>query len=164
MGMNFLAKSIQSIIRVLLVIAAVALMTMMGIVVANVIGRIFFKSPVLGTVELAGLAGVVLIAVAVGITEREHRNVIVEVVSRRLPPRTRAIAGAFTLFLSLGAIAFLSWAVFGSALHAATTGEHTETLVIATAPFEFIWAIGALILCLFLLQHMIEAIIKGVKK
>jgi TRAP-type C4-dicarboxylate transport system permease small subunit len=162
--MTLRTKSVRCIMRVLLVIAAVALMAMMIIVVGNVIGRIFFKQPVLGTVELAGLAGVILIAVAVGFAEREHRNVVVDILASRFPPRTRAIADSFTLFLSFGALAFLSWAILDSAFHAATTGEFTETLAIKTGPFEFAWAIGALILCLLLLQHMIQAIIKGVKK
>jgi len=162
--MTFRAKSIQYIIRMLSVIATLALMAMMGTVVGNVIGRIFFKSPILGTVEIAGLAGVILVAIAVGYAEREHRNVVVTVVASRFPPRTRAIADAFTLFLSLGAVAVLSWAILDSAFHAATTGEFTETLAIKTAPFEFAWAIGALILCGFLLQHMIQALIRGIKK
>jgi TRAP-type C4-dicarboxylate transport system permease small subunit len=110
--MTLKTKFSQSIIRGLLVIEAVALMAMMGIVVGNVIGRIFFSQPVLGTVELAGLAGVIVVAAAVGFSEREHRNVVVDVVASRFPPRIRAIADAFTLFLSLGAEAFVNWAIF----------------------------------------------------
>jgi TRAP-type C4-dicarboxylate transport system permease small subunit len=162
--MTFLAKCIQFMIRVLLVIATVALMAMMGTIAANIIGRIFFEVPILGTVEIAGLAGVVLIAVAVGFTEQEHRNIVVGIVANRFPPRIRAIADALTLFLSLGAVVVLSWAVFGSAIDAVAWGEYTSVLEITPAPFKFTWAIGTLILCLFLLQHMIKAFIKGIKR
>jgi len=159
-----LAKLNRFIVRVLLVIGAVAIIAMMGIIVGNVIGRIFFNSPIYGAVEICGLAGVVVVAMAAGFTQQERRNVIVDVAASRFPPRTRAIADTFTLFLSLGIVAILSWATFDSALRAAATGEYTQILGISPAPFEFIWAIGALILCFFLVQHVIEAAIKGVKK
>jgi TRAP-type C4-dicarboxylate transport system permease small subunit len=159
-----LAKFNRFIVRVLLAIGAVAIIAMMGIIVGNVIGRIFFNSPIYGAVEICGLTGVVVVAMAAGFTQQERRNVIVDVAASRFPPRIRAIADAFTLFLSLGIVAVLSWAMFASALRAAITGEYTPILAVTPAPFEFTWAIGTLILCFFLVQHMIEAAIKGVKK
>jgi TRAP-type C4-dicarboxylate transport system permease small subunit len=158
------AKSSQYIIRILLIIASVALLVMMCVVVGNVIGRIFFKTPIYGTVEIAGLTGVCLIAVAVGFTEREFRNVIVAIVAERFPPRVRGFADAFTLFLSLGVVAILSWAVFDSAIEAAAIGDYTPTLGISPAPFKFAWAIGTAILCLFLIQHIVQAFMKGLKR
>jgi TRAP-type C4-dicarboxylate transport system permease small subunit len=151
-------------IRVLLVVGAVALMVMMVIVVGNSLGRAFFKTPIFGAIEIAGLAGVVVVAAAVGFAEREQRNVVVDVVANRFPPRTRALADAFTLFLNLGAVAFLLWAIFNDALNSVTTHEITLTTGVFTAPFKFVWAIGVIILCLFLLQHLTEAIRRGGKR
>ena len=142
----------------LLVVGAVALMIMMVIVVGNSLGRSLFKTPIFGAIEIAGLAGVVVVAVAVGFAERERSNVVVDVVAIRFTPRIRAIVDAFTLFLSLGAVAFLLWAVFRDALNSVTRREIALTTGIFTAPFKFTWVIGIIVLCLFLLQHMIEAI------
>jgi TRAP-type C4-dicarboxylate transport system permease small subunit len=162
--MAFYYKLSRVIIRVLLVVGAVALMVMTVIVVGNSIGRALFRTPIFGTIEIAGLAGVVVVAGAVGFAEREHRNIVVDTAANRLKPRTRALADAFTLFLSLVAVAFLFWAVFNNALRSLTIREVTLTTGVFIAPFKFTWAIGIIILCLFLLQHMIEAIRKGRKR
>ena len=156
--MGFYFKFSRVMIRVLLVGGAVALMVMMAIVVGNSLGRTLFKTPIFGAIEIAGLAGVVVVAVAVGFAERERSNVVVDVVAIRFTPRIRAIVDAFTLFLSLGAVAFLLWAVFRDALNSVTRREIALTTGIFTAPFKFTWVIGIIVLCLFLLQHMIEAI------
>jgi TRAP-type C4-dicarboxylate transport system permease small subunit len=160
----FRSKLSHLMIRVLLVVGAVALLAMMAIVVANCLGRVFFKAPIFGTVEIAGLAGVVLIAMAIGFTQQKQRNVVVDVVAGRFPLRIRAIADAFTFLLSLGAVALLFWAIFNSALKSLTIQEATVITGVVTAPFRFSWAAGALILCLFLVQHVIKTLIKGVKK
>jgi TRAP-type C4-dicarboxylate transport system permease small subunit len=154
----------QVMLRLLLVVGSVAMMVMMAIVVVNSLGRAFFKRPIFGTIEIAGLAGVVVVAVAVGFAERERRNVVVDVVANRFKPRSRALADAFALFLSLGAVAFLLWAVFNDSLYSLAVREVTLTTGISIAPFKFTWAIGLMILWLFLLQHMIEAIRKGWKR
>jgi len=154
--MAFYSKLSHVVIKVLLVVAGVALMGMMVIVVGNSLGRALFKMPIFGTIEIAGLAGVIVVAVAVGFAEREQSNIVVDVVANRFTPRTRALADAFTLFLSVGAVAFLLWAIFKDALHSLTMREITLTTGVLTTPFKFTWAIGAFILGLFLLQHMIE--------
>jgi TRAP-type C4-dicarboxylate transport system permease small subunit len=162
--MGFYSKVSRVIIKVILVIGGIALMVMMVIVVGNSIGRALFRTPIFGTIEIAGLAGVVVVAGAVGFTERERRNIVVDTAANRLKPRARAFTDAFTLFLSLGAVAFLFWTVFSNALRALTIREVTLTTGVLIAPFKFVWAIGVIILCLFLLQHMIEAVKKGGKK
>lgn len=162
--MAFYSKLSRLIIRVLLVVGGVALMVMMTIVVGNSLGRALFRTPIFGTIEIAGLAGALVVAAAVGFAEWEKRNVVVDVVANRFTSRIRAITDAFTLFLSLGAVAFLFWAVFNDALNSVAVREATLTTGVFVFPFKFSWAVGIVILCLFLLQHMIEAIRRGGKK
>jgi TRAP-type C4-dicarboxylate transport system permease small subunit len=162
--MGFYSKLSHVIIRVFLVIGAIALMVMMVIVVGNSLGRAFFRTPIWGTIEIAGLAGVIVVAAAVGFAEWEQRNIVVDVVANRFKPLTRTIADTFTLFLSLGAVAFMLWAIFNDALNSLRIREIALTTGVITAPFKFTWAIGIIILCLFLLQHMIETVRKGGKK
>jgi len=104
--MGFYSKVSHIIIKVLLIIGGIALLVMMAIVVGNSIGRALFRTPIFGTIEIAGLAGVVVVAGAVGFTEREHRNIVVDTAANRMKPNMRALADAFTLFLSLGAVVF----------------------------------------------------------
>jgi TRAP-type C4-dicarboxylate transport system permease small subunit len=162
--MSFYSKLSHMMMKLFLVVGAIAMMVMMVIVVGNSLGRALFNTPIFGTIEIAGLAGVVVVAVAVGFAERENRNVVVDVVANRFAPRTRAFVDTFTFFLSVAAVASLFWAMFDNALEAVTVREATLTTGVVTAPFKFTWVLGIIILCLFLIRHMIEAIQKGVKR
>jgi TRAP-type C4-dicarboxylate transport system permease small subunit len=106
------------------------------------------------------LAGVAVVAVAIGFAEREGSNIVVDVVANRLAPRTRALTDAFTLLLSAGAIAFMFWAAVSDAFDSLTVRETTLTTGVLAAPFKMAWAVGVAILWLFLVQHMIEAVRK----
>ena len=83
------------------IVAAFALMAMMMVIVANIVGRIFFRSPVTGTLEIVGFAGVIVVAIAVVFTERAHGNVAVDIVVTRLPPGLRRIFRSITYFFEL---------------------------------------------------------------
>jgi len=160
----FLAKLNRVMIGAVLVVGGVALMAMMAVIVGNSLGRVFFSTPIRLTIEGAGLAGVILISVAIGFAQRERSNIIVGVVYDRFPQRARIILETFTLFLSLVATICLVWAILKSALKSLRMQELTIASNIPIAPFRVIWAAGALILCLFLAWHLIEDIIKGLKK
>jgi TRAP-type C4-dicarboxylate transport system permease small subunit len=162
--MAFYSKFTGVMTKVLLVIAGLALLVMMVIVVGNSMGRAFFRIPIFGTIEVAGLAGVIVVAVAVGYSQREGRNIVVDTVASHFAPRTRAIFDACTLFLSLLVVVFFGWVVFRDALSSWTLQETTLTTGVSTVPFKFAWTIGIVILCMYLVQHMIEAIRKGGKK
>lgn len=157
-------KFVQYTVKVLLIIASIAVLAMMVIIAFNILGRIFFNAPILGAIEIAGLTGAVLAAVALAYTEREHRNVVVEVVANLFPPRVRGFADAFTLLLSLGGVGIMMWAMFKEAFHAASFSETTLVLRAPTPPFKFIWSIGLLILCIVILVNLIAAFRRGLKR
>ena len=105
------------------IVAAFALMSMMMVIVANIVGRIFFRSPVTGTLEIVGFAGVVVVAIAVVFTERARGNVAVDIVVTRLPPGLRRIFRSITYFLSFGAACILFWAVIQVLRHMVQDGR-----------------------------------------
>jgi len=165
--MTLRARLGRVFIRALLVVGAIPLLAMMLVIVGNSAGRVFLHTPIKLTIEGAGLFGVILIAVAIGFAERERINVAVRIVFERFPERVRVVLESFTFILSLAGAAFLFWAVFKSALNSLSIQEATIASRIPIAPFMFVWAAGALILCLFLAQHLAEDVIKvvrGVKK
>jgi TRAP-type C4-dicarboxylate transport system permease small subunit len=158
------SKFVQYFTRVLLVIGSIAVLAMMTVITGNIAGRIFFQAPILGAIEIAGLTGAVLAAVALAYTEWEHRNVVVEVVANLFPPRVRGFTDAITLFLSLIGVGILSWAMFNEAFHAASFNETTLVLRAPTPPFKFIWAIGTVILGITMIRNIVLAIRRGVKR
>ena len=164
MRVAFGRKLLRLILKFVHLASFFALMVMMLTVVANIIGRIFFKSPVMGTLEVAGFCGVVFVSAAIGLAQRERRNIYVDIVVQRFSARWRQISDSFTYFLSLIAVGILCWAITDSAIEALVDNDVTITLSVKTFPFRFIWATGLLILGIFLIKHFIEFLRGGAKQ
>jgi len=157
-------RFMRFLIRALQAVSGIALVTVATVITLNVFGRTLFHTPILGTIEYAALASVVFASGAVGYAEKQRRNVVMEVVSSRFPPRVKAFTDAFGLLLALAVIGFLAWAMFGNARFAASYGETTLVVKIPLAPFKYIWALGATLLCVILLTNIIQCIRRGVKR
>jgi TRAP-type C4-dicarboxylate transport system permease small subunit len=158
------SRCIEFVVRALLVLASIALVVMATIIAFNIFGRALFHRPILGTIEYAGVAGVIFASVAVGYVEKQRRNVVMEVVSSKLPPRVKAFTDAFGLLLGLGIIGVLTWAMFREAAYAASYGQTTLVMGIPLAPFKYIWAVGTALLCVALLNNIVQCIRRGVKR
>lgn len=158
------SKLIALLTRVLLIIATLAMVVMATIIAMNILGRSLFSRPILGTIDIAGLAGVVFASIAVAYTEWERRNVLVEVVVARFPPRVKAFTDAFVLLLSLAIIGVLTWAMFKEAAYAASFSQTTLITKLPLAPFKYVWSVGAALLGAILLWHVIESVRKGLKR
>ena len=157
-------KLYDYVVKALLILATLALIAMATIIATNILGRTLFGKPILGTIEIAGLAGVVFATIAVPFVEKEHRNVVMEVVASRFPRRMKAFTDAFVLLVSLGAVGVLTWAMFRESQHAASFGEATTVMRIPLAPFKYIWSVGAALLCIVLLWNIIVSVKKGLKR
>ena len=162
--MRFLAKLDRIISIALLVIGTIPLIIMTIVVTGNSLGRALFRTPIPGTIEIAGLAGAIVVAAAVGFTARERGNVAVDAVVSRLKPKTRAVLDAAMVLLSLGGVFFLLYAVVLDALKAIELEDVTMMLDIPTSPFKFAWAGGIFILACFLVVHLVVSIKKTREK
>jgi TRAP-type C4-dicarboxylate transport system permease small subunit len=156
--MRFFSKFGRIVSIVLCVIGAIPLMIMMIVVTGNSLGRAFFRTPVTGTIEIAGLAGVVVVAAAMCFTAQERANVSVDILMSRLKPKARRILDTVTSALSLSAVVFLLYATTLDAFKSLNLKEVTMTMNFPTSPFKFAWATGVFILACFLLVHLIRAI------
>jgi len=137
-----------------LVCAGCALLTMMVVVVANVLGRFALNKPITGTVEIVGLSGVILISIALIYTEVKRGHIIISVAIDKLPQRVQAILRKGTILFSLGAVALLVW---GGVLTASERlKEWTTILHLSAVPFRSIWIACCVVLGGILLKHLSE--------
>jgi len=163
--MSFYLRLGQVITKVITVVASVALLIMTGIVTANVLGRALFRSPVLATVEIVSLSGVLLISFAIAFTERERAHIVVQILTSRLPQRLQALFAIVTFFLSLGIVALLAWGgILEGWEHVITPGSTTKILRLSNVPFLFTWVAGCIVFLGHLLSHLLEELGKGRKK
>jgi TRAP-type C4-dicarboxylate transport system permease small subunit len=147
-----------------LTIGGLALMVMMLYVVGNCVGRALFRIPIMGTIEIAGVAGAIVVSVAIAFVEHEKSNVVVDIVTESLPPGPRSILDVLTLLLSLAGVAFLLYAVINDMITSFAAKEATLTAGIPIGPFKLAWAAGLAGSWLFLLKHLIDATRRGVKR
>jgi TRAP-type C4-dicarboxylate transport system permease small subunit len=145
-------------------IGGIALMLMMLYVFGNCAGRALFRTPIMGTIEIAGLAGAVVVSIAVAFAEREKSNVVVDIVTEALPQRTKSVLESLMLVLSLAVLTAMIYAVIEDGIEAFVTKDTSITTGIPLGPFKFVWAAGLLGSWVFMFKHFVEALKKAVKK
>ncbi len=140
-------------------VGAGALVLMVLIVVANVVGRYLFKSPVLGAVEMVGLLTVITVFCVLAFTESRGAHIVVDILVSRLHGRTKAtLASIMSL---LGGVFFIlmawqGWDLMLSNLFPFVRG--TGVLSIPFAPFMLIMAFGCVLFGLELFVHVFSPV------
>ena len=153
------------ITKVAAALAMVALLVMMVVVVANVIGRGLFSSPLLGTVEIVGLAGVFLISFAIGLTEADRAHVTVMILLNQLSPRLQSFFTLIRFLLCVGITVLLFWAGALQLWESVVRPDMvTPVLRVPKAPFVIVWMCGCVFLLGYLLKNLADKLIEMLKK
>jgi len=140
------------------------LLLIMFITCIDVVGAKLFTWRMLGAIDIVMLAQIVAIAFAAAITLIFGRHVRVEFFVERLPQRAQAIIDSLVLLLSLGLFGVIIWRLCVSGYSFQTTGEYSATAHIPYYPFAYAIALASIPVFLVLLQNLLRALIKVVKK
>jgi TRAP-type C4-dicarboxylate transport system permease small subunit len=134
-------------------IGAVALATVMFIIVANVIYRAF-GGVIVGTYDLVEITIVIVAAFSIADTEIHKRHTSVDMV-------TNLLSEGAQLHVENGCnlISFLYWGIiaWGSAkltIEKAQLGEVTELLRISIIPFRALWVFGLILICMVIVYNI----------
>jgi TRAP-type C4-dicarboxylate transport system permease small subunit len=136
-------------------VGAGALILMVLIVVANVVGRYLFRKPVLGAVEMVGLLTVITVFCVLAFTEAKGAHIVVDILVSRLHGRTKAILAS--IMALLGAVFFIIMGWQGWNLMLSNLSPFvrvTGVLSIPFAPFMLVMAFGCVLFGLELLIHV----------
>ena len=136
---------------------------MMSLTIADVILRIF-RRPILGTYEVVGLLGAIVIAFAMPHTTHQHGHVAVEIVVSRLSLPAQSLINLITRILSILLFALVAWEClqYGNDLKAA--GEVSMTLRLPFYPVLHGIALAAAVVCLVVLSGIFKSMAKGVRE
>ena len=162
--MSRLEKIVNLVTRWLNWMAAAALIAVMVIVCANVIGRSFFETPVKGTVDIVSLLGAIVIAWAIAYTQVVKGHIRVDILVQRLPHRIQYIVDSVIDLIGLALFALISWQTIIFAKVNFEVGELSEVLKIPITPFASVVAIGCIAITLVLLIDLIKSVSKAVGK
>jgi TRAP-type C4-dicarboxylate transport system permease small subunit len=138
------------ITTVLLVIAAVLGFLLSFIVVADVIGRVVFNSPLKGTPEMVSISIVMILFLQAGYAVRSGGMINVDFLLVRMPPRVQSYVMTAGALLGVGFFGLVCWGAIDPAIHAWTTNEFEGegALRVPSWPARFIVVIGSFLAAL----------------
>ncbi len=155
--MNFLRKIDDILIKVMMVIGALAILALMMVATMNVFFRIV-DVPFRGAYEIVGFLGAVVIAFALGYTQKRKDHIMVDIATRKFPPTVLKILDALKYIVSAVFFGIVARQVFLWGVNIYRTGEVSETLKIIYYPFVFCVALGFAILAFTLLIDFVFTI------
>ena len=145
--MSYFERFVARLTKVLDQIAGWSLVAMMSLTVADVILR-SFRRPILGTYEIVGLMGAIVIAFAMPHTTLQRGHVAVEIVVSNLSPSVQSIVNLVTRILSIILFALIAWECFNYGNDLKASGEVSMTLRLPFYPILYGIAFAAIVVCL----------------
>jgi TRAP-type C4-dicarboxylate transport system permease small subunit len=152
MSMNYLEKVNNFLNRILLVVGSIAVLLLMSIATVNAFLRIpFIKATWRGAYETVGFLGAVVIAFALGYTQKRKDHIVVDILTEKFPKRVNRVLDGINYFITMIFFAIVSWQVFVWGMKISKSGEVSETLKIVFHPFVFSVSLGFAVFSLTLL-------------
>jgi len=145
--------------KVLLFLGGIAVLILMLLATGNVVMRIFHM-PFRGTYEIVSFMGAVVIAFALGYTQKRKDHIVVDILSETFSPGVKRVVDSVSYFVTMIFFAIISWVICRWGLRIAASGEVSETLKIAYYPFILCVALGFAFLCLTLIMDFLNALLK----
>ncbi len=140
-----------------MVAGGVALLALTVLATANVVLRIV-RVPVSGTYEVVSFLGAVVIAGALGYTQKRKDHIVVDILSDRFPGPVKRVLDGVSYALTLFLFSVVSWQTFRYGARLMRTGELSETLKFAFYPFVFLVSAGFAVFALTLLIDLLETV------
>jgi TRAP-type C4-dicarboxylate transport system permease small subunit len=141
-------------------LAMIVLMAMGLLIVADVILRRFFNSPLSWTFEVIEVMLTVVVFFTLAYCAVKRGHIAVDVLTSRLSAKAQAIVDIVACFLGVVLFVFMAYCSILSALQEKTIHRMTGLLQIPIYPFVFVVAFGSILLALVLLIQLIEAVVK----
>jgi len=125
----------------LMIVGGAAVLALMLVGAANIITRIF-GHPISWAYEVISFLGAVVIAFALGTTQKRKDHIAVNIVTHRFPKKVNRAIDGFTYFLTAVFFAIVSRQVLRLGINIMRSGEVSETLKKGYHYFVFCVAVG----------------------
>ena len=153
-----IARLTDWVTRALLVIAAVLGFLLSFVVVADVIGRVAFNSPLKGTPEMVSISIVMICFLQAGYAIHSGGMINADFLLVRLPARVQSYVLALAALLGVAFFALVCWGAIDPALHAWNSNEFEGegAMRVPSWPARFIVVIGTALAALAYVLLAIE--------
>jgi len=140
-----------------------AIVFMVALTCADVLGAKLFFLPVPGSLDMMMLAQLIAVSFAAAAALLRDRHVAVEFFVMRLPRRARAVTDLAVQLLCLALFAIIVWQLVRHGYHLQTGREVTPTTQIPLAPFAYAAAAAMVSVCLVLVHRVLGALLDVVR-
>ncbi|MEW5908222.1 MAG: TRAP transporter small permease [Thermodesulfobacteriota bacterium] len=140
--MKWLEKINELLNQALMILGGASILLLMSVATVNVVLRYPFKIPWRGAYEVVGFLGAVLIAFALGYTQKRKDHIVVDILTERFSKRVNRILDGVNYFITMIFFAVVSWQMFIWGIKISKSGELSETLKIVFHPFIYCVAAG----------------------
>lgn len=163
--MESLKKINVQLTRALLILAAILAFLLCFLVVADVLGRVVFNSPVKGTTEIVSLTIVIICYLQAGFAIRSGGMLSVDMLVSKLGPRGQSIMSAIAALAGLAFFSFVCVGSFEGATHAWLSNEFEGegALRVPVWPARFILSIGTFVASFSYFLMLIENIFTAIR-
>ena len=155
---------IVKISRLMDLLAGFILAATASLVVANILGRVLFNRPILGTYELVGFLTAAVVGLALARCALENSHIAISFLTDKLPPSWQRFT---ELAVDLPAMVFLFFAaynIFAYGSRLAASGVVSSTIRLPFYPFIYLVAAGFLMLAMTVLLSLLKQIGGGEAK
>ncbi len=156
--MDYLDKINIFLNKILMFVGSIAVLFLMSLATVNVCLRFFFNAPYRGAYELVGFSGAIVIAFALGYTQKRKDHIVVDILTEKFSKRSVKILDGISYFVMMIFFAVVSWQVLVWGMKIAKSGEVSETLKIIFHPVIFGVAIGFAVFSLTLLIDFLKTV------
>lgn len=143
--------------KLLLILGGIAVMFLMSLATINVVLRIF-HIPYSGTYEMVSFLGAIVIAFALGYTQKRKDHIVVDILTERFSKQTNRVLNIISYSITMIFFAVVSWQIFVFGMKIAQSGEVSETLKIIYHPFIFSVSVGFAVLSLTIVIDLVKTI------
>jgi TRAP-type C4-dicarboxylate transport system permease small subunit len=150
-------KILRAVIQIFNIIAILAVLAMVVLVLADVITRYIFKSPIVGAYELVQML-MVCIVPSMGVCLLEKRHIWVDLITAKLSRTGQLVVDILTLGASVIILGLLTWQSYNGILSSIAKNTTYTLLKIPQWPFRAIFFIGMLITFIASIVFMAERI------
>lgn len=127
--------------KILMIIGGIAVLALMTLATTNVVLRIF-NMPYKGTYELVSFLGAVVIALALGFTQKTKSNIIVDILTDKFPKDLQEFIDKIADNVIMFFFGLVAWQTYIYGMKIYESNEVSETLKIAFYPFVIIVSVG----------------------
>ena len=145
----------EKLSRVMNWIALCALTFIMLLTVSDVVLR-FFGHPIIGTFEVVGFCGAVVIAFALPLTTWERGHIFVDFVTVKLTKGSKKVLDLSTRVICIALFAVIGWNLFIYSYKLYASGEVSLTIQLPFYPFSYGVGVCCFLQCFVLVGDIVK--------